>query len=378
MLLLFANNASTTLASAIAAGATTIPLATGSGALFPNPSAGQQFYMTITDAATQSLREIVVCTSRTGDVCTVARAQQGTTARAWGAGDLIAQLWTAGDLQAAVQTDQLQGNLYTATNATGTNSITAALPSGLTALPDSMVVILRAAGANTGVVTLTLTIGTTVLPAHAVVKYGGSALQANDIPAAGYPCWLVWSNTLGAYVMINPASGVAGSISGGSANQVLYQSAPGVTSKLTAPTIAGQVLAWTGSALAWLAAAVTSFNGRSGAVTSQAGDYNAGQVGAVDVASFMAPNQSLANPGFISLPNGASPGAGLTFQVGNRSISPNVATTVTFGKIFPNICLGVVVSCNNQSSAIRVDGFTPSSFNVQVNATNITWIAFGY
>lgn len=377
MNLLFANNASTTLASGISAGATTIVLATGNGAKFPLPGAGEGFFMTITDASTQLTNEIVLCTTRTGDVCTVQRGQQDTTAVSWNAGDIIAQLVTKGDEQKMIQPDQLQSQLYTATDAVGTNSLTATLNSELTALPDSLTFVMRAAAANTGAVTLTLSLGSTVLSAHNVIKYGGSALNADDIPAAGYPCVLVWSAALGGYVLCNPASATAGSIAGGAANDLLVQTAPGTTGFVPAPTVAGSVLAFIGGVISWAAAAVTSFAGRSGAVVPQTGDYTPAQVGAVAATAFQGGNVQLANPGFMALPNTVA-GNGFTIQGGTRSVTPNSATAIAFPKSFPNACIAVVASGNNQSSAIRVDSITAASFVVDVNASQISYIAIGW
>lgn len=103
-LFVFANDASTTLAAPISNSATSIVLASGGGSLFPNPSAGQQFELTLNDAATGLLTEIVYCTARSGDVLTVVRAQEGTIAQSWLAGDLAANLVTAGQMAAMEQT----------------------------------------------------------------------------------------------------------------------------------------------------------------------------------------------------------------------------------------------------------------------------------
>lgn len=384
MILLFANNASTTLASGINATSTTVVLASGTGGLFPNPTAGEQaFYLTIKDAATELTNEIMLCTARSGDVCTVARGQQGTTAVAWNAGDIAAQLVTRGDLEGMVQPDQLQEQIYVATGAAGMNSITATLTSGLTALPDSMLLILRAAAANTGPVTLTLTLGSTVLPAENVVKYGGSALNADDIPAAGFPMMLIWSATLGAYVLTNPASGTAGSIAGGAANDLLVQTAPGTTGFVPAPTVAGSVLAFIGGVISWAAAAVTQFgpagNKRSGDVTPETGDYTAAQVSAVAASAFAAPRLQLGNPSFVVLPGGSSAGGdGMLIQAGSRAIAPNALTTITFPHAFPNACIAVVVTNNNNANVATVNSFNSTFFTTTSNANFVSWIAIGW
>ena len=103
-LFLFANNASTTLSAPITNTATSLTVQSGGGAEFPNPSASQQFAATLNDLATGLLSEIVYCTARAGDsFVTLLRAQEGTVALAWLAGDLIANLLTAGQMAAMVQ-----------------------------------------------------------------------------------------------------------------------------------------------------------------------------------------------------------------------------------------------------------------------------------
>ena len=104
---LFANDASSTLAAPITSSATTVTLAAGTGALFPDPSAGQQFALTFNDAATGLLTEIVYCTAVSTDTLTITRGQEGTTAQNWLAGDLAQNLFTAGTAEAFVQSAAL-------------------------------------------------------------------------------------------------------------------------------------------------------------------------------------------------------------------------------------------------------------------------------
>src|SRR4051812_11056753 len=96
MALLFANNAATTVAVNLGIGVTSLVLASGTGALFPNPTGGDYFEITLTDAATGIRTEICNCTARSADTLTIARAQQGTSDQAWLVGDLAANLFTAG------------------------------------------------------------------------------------------------------------------------------------------------------------------------------------------------------------------------------------------------------------------------------------------
>ena len=99
----FSNNASATLASAIVSGSTTITLASGQGALFPTLSGSAFFYATLVDSSNNI--EIVKCTARTGDSLTVTRAQGGSSARAFSAGDKLELRVVAGALDEFFQRD---------------------------------------------------------------------------------------------------------------------------------------------------------------------------------------------------------------------------------------------------------------------------------
>jgi hypothetical protein len=92
---LFANNAFSTLRSNIGAAATSIPLATGTGARFPSPTGGQFFYLTLESG---SVIEILRCTSRTADDLICTRGSQGTTARIWNSGTTVEHRLTAQSL----------------------------------------------------------------------------------------------------------------------------------------------------------------------------------------------------------------------------------------------------------------------------------------
>ena len=206
---LFSNNAKTTLASAISSSQTSITVATGKGSLFPSPSTGQQFKVTLVSATDATVFEICNCTSRTGDVLTVIRGQEGTSGQPFLLNDIVGHYDTAGVMSSLVQADQLQNGAYVYADVGGTaNALTAAIASNLTTLPDGLNLVLGSAYANTGPVTLTLTLGSTVQTAHPIVKGNNIALAANDIPSAGYPIQINWSPEFNAYVMQNPATGI--------------------------------------------------------------------------------------------------------------------------------------------------------------------------
>ena len=94
----FSNNASATLASGINSSVTTITLTTGQGALFPSLGASDSFYATLVDSSNNL--EIVKVTARSSDTLTVVRGQEGTTARAYIAGDKFELRPTAAALTA--------------------------------------------------------------------------------------------------------------------------------------------------------------------------------------------------------------------------------------------------------------------------------------
>ena len=72
----FTNNASTTLASGVSIGATSLTVASGTGMLFPTLAGSQYFYCTLANLSATAL-EIVKVTARSGDVFTIVRGQDG-------------------------------------------------------------------------------------------------------------------------------------------------------------------------------------------------------------------------------------------------------------------------------------------------------------
>lgn len=94
---LFANNASSTLASPISNSALSMTVASGEGARFPSPGAGDYFNITLCKVTSgiESEIEIVKVTARSGDIFTIQRAQEGTTAVAHASGDFVGMRVTA-------------------------------------------------------------------------------------------------------------------------------------------------------------------------------------------------------------------------------------------------------------------------------------------
>ena len=98
MTALFKNNAFSTLASGINDAVTSMALNPGDGAKFPSPTGTEYFYATLID--TSNNLEIVKCTTRSTDALTIVREQEGTTARAYSAGDRVEMRLTAAGLTA--------------------------------------------------------------------------------------------------------------------------------------------------------------------------------------------------------------------------------------------------------------------------------------
>ena len=182
---LFTNNAATTLASGITNVATTLTVASGTGALFPSPTGSNYSYVTLINAAGTVL-EIVKLTARSTDTLTITRAQEGTNASAFSTGDKVELRVTA-----AGMTDTFNnGGVQSATVVAGTGiSVTSSTTTGAaTATVNNTGVTSVAAGtgisvsASTGGVTITNSqpfSGSTSQLAKAWVVFVGSSGTIN-------------------------------------------------------------------------------------------------------------------------------------------------------------------------------------------------------
>ena len=93
------DNPTSALASGISSGALSLTVAAGNGSRFP---ATGTFRVKLTDQFSESLYELVICTARAGDVLTITRAAEGTTARAFNVGDTVDLVLSAAALTAYV------------------------------------------------------------------------------------------------------------------------------------------------------------------------------------------------------------------------------------------------------------------------------------
>jgi hypothetical protein len=122
MAILFTNNAATNLASSISSSATSLTVTTGTGTLFPNPTAPDYFLLTLIGISGTPI-EIVKVTARSTDTMTIVRAQEGTTASAFTGGDQAQLRITAAVMNGAAQAGLASGTV-TENSTTVTSSYT--------------------------------------------------------------------------------------------------------------------------------------------------------------------------------------------------------------------------------------------------------------
>jgi microcystin-dependent protein len=197
---LFANLARSSLAGGITNTATSLAVQSGGGAQFPSPSPSEQFALTLTDAATGLLKEIVYCTARPGfgDTLTVVRGQEGYTALNWTAGDPIANLWTAGQARSMVQQGQQQQQPENICTDSGTvNAYIGIYDPAIVSVVLGMPLRIRISNTNTGPSTFNPGSG-----AVAIVNGAGQPLNAGEL-RAGLVYELMWNGTN--YEIIGPS-----------------------------------------------------------------------------------------------------------------------------------------------------------------------------
>ena len=183
---LFSNNAASTLAAAITVGSASLTVFAGEGVKFPAPVAPDFALVTLyqKSGTTEINHEIVMVTARTGDVMTITRAQEGTIARAFNAGDAVELRWTAGTV----------GNIVLP-KGTRTSFNQTAAPVGWTkdvtaALNDTAMRIVTGAVGSGGVNSFSAAAYTpTITPALGTLSVAATTLTAAQIPAHTHPMY---------------------------------------------------------------------------------------------------------------------------------------------------------------------------------------------
>lgn len=116
MALKFSNNASSLLAVTLGVSDTVVQVASGEGTLFPSLSVGETFVIALENNLGDI--EFCLCTSRTGDLLTVTRGQEGTSIQNWTANETRVEL----RLTKAVMEAMLQSTDAAATYLTKTST----------------------------------------------------------------------------------------------------------------------------------------------------------------------------------------------------------------------------------------------------------------
>ena len=170
---LFGNLAGTTLAAPISSTATTISVAAGTGALFPQPAAGQYFALRLISASNSTYTEIVYVTAISGDVLTVVRAQESTAPLSFNASDFAKHVLTAGALNSFAQkisvVQVIPETTFYINGATGNDSNNGLTPSTAFATGQGAVNYISQFYASS--VTINVAAGTYVIPAGGAFAY---------------------------------------------------------------------------------------------------------------------------------------------------------------------------------------------------------------
>lgn len=224
----FANNANTILAAPINSVVTTLQVQAGTGTNFPTPIANQPFFLTLLDAATQQTNEIVLVTARAGDVFTIVRGQDGTTAKNWAGGDICANLVTAATVLNMEQIPQAQAAAHNwALDTGGVNSCVGAYSPPITQRTQGMTLRIKIANNNNGACTLDIGAGPSPW-----VNPDGSALGAGALIAGG---WAEFVDNVTSYQLISSSQQAQSSAGAATTGDMKFRP--------TSETITGWVIA---------------------------------------------------------------------------------------------------------------------------------------
>ena len=377
--ILFANNASSTLAAPISPTTTSLVLSSGTGIIFPQPGAGEYFIGTLVNATNSVIKEIVWCTNVSTDTLTIVRAQEGTTALSWNAGDFFYNFWTAGSaasmLQASVAFQETYGgngggtaNAQTIANLPLATSYTAIIGVVCTYIPGFT---------NTGPATLNVNglgpINWRKSSSSGLVALAGNELQANQAAAFFYDGTSAVLLSSGASANI----GTLGNVLTGTLPNPGLGSGVIVDANIAAATITGDKIA--GATISG-GNLVSSINlpGVPTAATAALGTANV----QIATTAFANPASLLSIPGYVKL------SSGLILQWGLTGLISTVTTTVTYPIAFPNAVLAAyavpsLTPPTSQNQSAGVDPISTSQLII-LNCSSATvsfgcyWLAIGW
>lgn len=218
------NNVISTVAADTLSNQTTIQVSAGDGAKFANlltydyqnASNSLDVYakITLTDA-NRTTFEICHLLSVNGDILTVVRGQEGTTAKGWPLNSAIGNMPTRGTVNNFVQIEQLQSGHYISAVATGTaNGLVINLPAtyfenGSTDWTLRVPLVIYPAMNNTGASAIQLVMGGRVLGTFPLYKGNQQPLIAGDLTVnVGAICVMDATRTF--FNVLNPANMYAG------------------------------------------------------------------------------------------------------------------------------------------------------------------------
>ena len=296
----FINNFNTVLASAITSTQTTITVTSSTG--LPTLALDQVIPLTLLDAATKTVYEIVYVTGISGTTLTVERGQEGTTANAYLAGDLVSCNPTVGTVP----------------------PIRASLPYTTTqTLPVGNDIIVY-----TGTLTadVTFTLPSTGMPVAGRIKVYGSA--------SAFTVTVSLANSTGSpFLHLPDGSEVYSYVLPASASQNFID------------------LFWDGTN--WKA-----FNGGIMSIPNATANNQP-----VALGQFLA---SIGTSGYITIPNATNPAKPIYIQWGNVTGSTTGYIAATFPIAFPNGFLSLSAAFQSQSlvqTSFNYNSPTVSGFN---------------
>jgi hypothetical protein len=344
----FSNNASTTLAASITSGATSLSVTSGTGALFPAITGTQFFTATLQhiSAGVVTAYEIILVTARSGDTFTaIERAQEGTAAAAWSAGDTVALLPTAAGMAGFAQADTLQAQAGNFALDVGTaNAYSVVLSPALTEHIQGMPIWWLAGHTSTGASTFNDGVGV-----ESLLTPEGENIAAGDIEAGGLYCSM-WSG--GSFMLVTQHiynfSQISGQIAAG-------QVPVGAVTQFTPNILAS-------AALTGVPTAPTAANGTA---STQ-----------VATTAFVNPGTSKATNGYRTNPDGTID------QWGQIAYGGSGGLTITFPKPWPNTLFSLVTTPTIGGNSLGLSSYNSTQAIMSTNSLGGTaqtfyWRAIG-